>query len=109
MWEQVAQGGVGLLGLGLGFKLLWPLLSKFVEASASRSETDSTLHGLYQDTLKAQREISEELSKAREEIGALRIQVNTLTQELTEARKLLAKAEESLAAESNKRSALEVR
>ena len=107
-WAQLLKGGGVLGGIAVAFKLIWPILSKQSEASTSRLETDSTLHQLYQDTLKAQREISQELSAARDEIGALRLQVVTLTRELTEARHLLAKAEESLAAHA-KNTALEVK
>lgn len=108
-WATLAKGGGAAGVLWLAIKLIWPILSKQSEASANRLETDSTLHQLYQDTLKAQREISQELSAARDEIGALRLQVVTLTHELTEARNLLAKAEESLAAQANRSASLEVK
>lgn len=109
MFDEWAKAG-GIVGaLAIAAKLVWPILSKQSEASANRLETDSTLHELYQSTLKAQREISEELAKAREEIGALRLQVNTLTKDLEDARKALANAEASLAKQANINASLEVK
>lgn len=107
-WGKILQGGGILGGIALAAKLILPVLSKQSEASTSRLETDATLHDLYQRTLVAQRELAEALNLAREEIGALKMQVISLTNDLTNARNLLAKAEESLAAQANKSANLEV-
>lgn len=92
MWTEIAQGGAGLLGLGVGFKLLWPLLSKMVEASTSRSETDTTIHRLYKETVEANHEMSIKLAEALERIAILQVQVDALSRELSEARAMLSKA-----------------
>lgn len=92
MWAEIAQGGAGILGLGLGFKLLWPLLSKMVEASTSRSETDTTIHRLYQETVAANHEMSKQLGQALEQIAKLQVKVDELSRELAEARAMLSKA-----------------
>ena len=97
MWNEIAQGGLGLAGLGIAIKVLWPLLKSRLDADASRAITDSTLHNLYQETLKAQREVFEELKRAQIEIGKLTGQVQRLTEDLARAEESLKRRSDALA------------
>lgn len=95
MWNELLQGGLGIGGIAFAIKLLWPLLSKRLEADGARAVTDTTLHNLYQETLKAMQELSLELSHARFEISRLKSEVEQLTNDLSNARSELSKHNEN--------------
>jgi len=95
MWNELLQGGLGIGVIAFGIKLLLPLLSKRLEADGARADTDTTLHNLYQETLKAMQELSKELSAARLEISRLKSEVEQLTSGLSDARNELAKHNET--------------
>lgn len=95
MWNELLQGGLSLGGIAFAIKILWPLLSKRLEADEARASTDATLHNLYQETLKEMRQLSMDLSNARYEIAKLKSEVEQLTSDLIEARKELEKRNET--------------
>lgn len=51
MWTELLQGGAGMLLIGFGVKYLLPILKSRLEADASRSGVDATVHNLYQALL----------------------------------------------------------
>lgn len=95
MWNELLQGGLGLAGIGVALRVLWPLLRSRLEADGARANTDTTLHNLYQETLKEMRQLSIDLSNARYEIAKLKSEVEQLTGDLIEARKELEKRNET--------------
>jgi len=95
MWNELLQGGVGVAGIGVAIRVLWPLLRSRLEADGARANTDATLHNLYQETLKEMRQLSIDLSNARYEIAKLKSEVEKLTSDLVEARKKLEKRNET--------------
>lgn len=95
MWNELLQGGVGVAGIGVAIKVLWPLFKSRLDADGARANTDTILHNLYQETLKEMRQLSVELSQARFEISRLKGEVEQLTHDLNEARKTLSEYQES--------------
>lgn len=60
MWTELLQGGAGMLLIGFGVKYLLPILKSRLEADASRSGVDATVHNLYQALLEKQHVVIEE-------------------------------------------------
>lgn len=60
MWTELLQGGAGMLLIGFGVKYLLPILKSRLEADASRSGVDATVHNLYQELLLKQNEVINE-------------------------------------------------
>jgi len=82
MPQELLQGGIGVLIIAFGVKYVLPILKSSLEASASRSGADATLHGLYQDMLGQQAKLSEENAKSLAAVVKLTAAVETLEQQL---------------------------